>query len=217
LKTAVGIAVVLAACAPAVPTAGQEAVLRFTGAPLSRSVQNESDAAIDRACAWLLAAQSPDGSWCADAKTTALCLLALAGDGAELSPATRAAIDRGLGWLEAAPAPQASLVRQDAQREGGWPALALAVFGRSPLPVPLPMPPLPPPEASEAERAFWFAHAVNRALGGELPAAAEEPADWRAPLANRWTTTQEIDVRGRGHWRASVPDTAFAILLLKEL
>lgn len=189
-------------------------VLRFTSAPLTRSVRNEADAAIDRARDWLAARQSPDGSWNGDARTTAICLLALADDETAVGQRQAgSAIGRALDWLEACPDSRDSSRAPSAS----WPRIALAVFGRLP-PSDLPeLPPCPDSGATEAERAFWFAHAVNRALRGELPASAGTPDGWRAPLAARWTTTQQIDEHGRGHWRSSVPDTAFAILLLKEL
>lgn len=70
------------------------------------------------------------------------------------------------------------------------------------------------------ERAFWFAHAVNLASGGNLytdGAGDLRALDWRADIANLCTTSQKIGGCGHGNWNNSPRDTAFAVLLLKEL
>lgn len=97
---------------------------RFGSGPLTRSVQNETDAAIDRAQYWLLARQAPDGSWGgSNLYLTAVCTLALSGDGGP-SPAThQAGVARATGWLRTVPAPAPDTpagVRADA-----WRTLAL--------------------------------------------------------------------------------------------
>ena len=191
-------------------TAAPAQLVRFGGAKLTRSVQNEADAAIDRACAWLIAEQAPDGSWSGDVKATAACILALAGSGEELPEAERAAVERGLAWLTATNA--LNIAAQPALK-----ALAEAAGAEAPLPDILKAPDSQALSCVNAEDAFLFAYAINCHHGGELPSQDGAPTDWRAPLAGKWTTSQEIDARGRGHWRSSPLETAFAILLLREL
>ena len=199
-------AAALILCATAAPAQ----LVRFGGAKLTRSVQNEADAAIDRACAWLIAEQAPDGSWGGDVKATAACILALAGSGEELPEAERAAVERGIAWLTATNA--LNIAAQPALK-----ALAEAAGAGAKAPRPDIKEALAALEADDAEDAFLFAYAINRDHGGELPSRDGAPTDWRAPLASKWTTSQEIDARGRGHWRSSPLETAFAILLLREL
>lgn len=199
-------AAALILCATAAPAQ----LVRFGGAKLTRSVQNEADAAIDRACAWLIAEQAPDGSWGGDVKTTAACILALAGSGDELPEAESAAVERGIAWLTATNA--LNIAAQPALK-----ALAEAAGAEAPLPDILKASDSQALSCVHAEEAFLFAYAINRDHGGELPSRDGAPTDWRAPLASKWTTSQEIDARGRGHWRSSPLETAFAILLLKEL
>lgn len=199
-------AAALILCATAAPAQ----LVRFGGAKLTRSVQNEADAAIDRACAWLIAEQAPDGSWNGDVKATTACILALAGSGEELPEAERAAVERGIAWLTATNA--LNIAAQPALK-----ALAEAAGAEAPLPDILKASDSQALSCVNAEDAFLFAYAINRDHGGELPSQDGAPTDWRAPLASKWTTSQEIDARGRGHWRSSPLETAFAILLLKEL
>ena len=199
-------AAALILCATAAPAQ----LVRFGGAKLTRSVQNEADAAIDRACAWLIAEQAPDGSWSGDVKATAACILALAGSGEELPEAERAAVERGIAWLTATNA--LNIAAQPALK-----ALAEAAGAEAPLPDILKASDSQALSCVNAEKAFLFAYAINRDHGGELPSHDGAPTDWRAPLASKWTTSQEIDARGRGHWRSSPLETAFAILLLREL
>ena len=205
-------AAALILCATAAPAQ----LVRFGGAKLTRSVQNEADAAIDRACAWLIAEQAPDGSWSGDVKATAACILALAGSGEELPEAERAAVERGIAWLTATNAPSLwrnlALGALSRQRSD-----ALAEGAEAPLPDILKALDSQAMSCENAEKSFLFAYAINRDHGGELSSQNGAPTDWRAPLASKWTTSQEIDTRGRGHWRSSPLETAFAILLLKEL
>lgn len=253
------------------------AAARFTSAPLSRSVRNESDAAIDRACAWLASLQSEDGSWCGDAaagegdaELTSIVLLALAGSGEELSDEGAEAVRAGAEWLKGHPCAGSGPA-------AAWRDIALAAFApeavrgatnalpyapgvstngacairrraaflgiddtaaatNSPFaddPVfrmlcnPGATAAVLPQEAAAwpcgpeaAERAWWFAHAVNLATGGSLYAdggGSLRAIDWRADFAGRCTTSQKIDGRGRGNWNGSPRETAFAVLLLKEL
>ena len=290
-----------AASAPAEPSARPPVPAKFTRGPLTRSVQNESNAAIDRACSWLASHQNAAGYWGdADAGLTAVCALALAGAGEELLPDERATVDRAVAWLLN---PQSTndismalaTTNATAAASLAWRDMALAVFS----------PETPPdnrflaatadtegagfalreaailrsavamnasatnffptgtgdfcadsqhalvagdsasassaavlrgealvaarkvladlrgglPEGGSA--ACWrFARCVNRSLGGEIALTAGEEVislPWRGRLANFWTTTQRIDDRGRGHWKDSIEETAFAVLLLKEL
>lgn len=77
-----------------------------TSGPVSASLQNEIDAAVDRGREWLLAQQNADGSWGTHADTrtraTALASLALLH---EVTVAQRAAALRGCRWLAQNPSP----------------------------------------------------------------------------------------------------------------
>lgn len=169
---------------------------------------------MDRGCVWLVSEQGEDGSWNDDIRLTAISVLALAGTGEETPQEGAAAIARAVAWLEAqhdSPAPQSALL---------WRAFALAVTGRGDANSLPPLPPPPANDATPAERAFWYAHAMNAVFDGEPPiqtAATATDLDWRSSLASQWTTSQKIDTRGRGHWGKSIETTAFAILLLNEL
>ena len=155
-------AAALILCATAAPAQ----LVRFGGAKLTRSVQNEADAAIDRACAWLIAEQAPDGSWSGDVKATAACILALAGSGEELPEAERAAVERGIAWLTATNA--LNIAAQPALK-----ALAEAAGAEAPLPDILKASDSQALSCVNAEKAFLFAYALNRDHGGELPEYAE--------------------------------------------
>lgn len=235
----------LAAAVFSATLADAEAFLRFTGAPLTRSVRNEADAAIDRACAWLAAKQSPDGSWSSGIKTTSVCLLALAGSGEELPEKERETVRKGIDWLKGTVEADTDDVSPE---DAAWRDMAFAVLAPDALRKPFAEIPCPddctaaaacaireraailgigdaaaspksvPRPGEDAECAWWFAHAANRNPGGEITfAPGTEPVAWRESLANAWTVSQQIDERGRGFWPGSAEDTAFAILLLKEL
>jgi len=258
------------------PMAHAGTSLRFTGAPITRSVQNESDAAIDRACSWLADRQCDDGGWPEGPKATAVCLLALAGSGEELPPAWRQTIDRGVAWLANLPADQCAAAAEDL----AWRGMALAVLAphgdgataaiacpdgvstNAACAISEHAKILGTADAADAtastaagdavfellraapnsrealekayslywlagdaplsdfgaERVWWAVHALNRATGGELPQIpGYERPGWRGALANGATTSQAVAPRGRGHWGGSVEETAFTILLLKEL
>ena len=290
---------VLAALVP-LATLAAPAPVTFTRGPLTRSVQNESDAAIDRACAWLAARQNPAGYWGeSDAGLTAVCALALAGSGEELPPAERATVDRAVAWLASPSATNAlpstlAATNATAAAALAWRDMALAVFSPATPPDTNFLSSTAAPDAAgfalreavvlrlvgaapaaagnlfpvgtgdfcaDAQRALvagdsasaslaalrgealvaarkvladlrrglpgggsascWrFARCVNRSLGGEVSLTAGEEVvslPWRSRLANFWTTSQRIDDQGRGHWKDSVEETAFAVLLLKEL
>lgn len=264
--------VILAAC-----MAGAQAV-RFSGPPVSRSVRNESDAAIDRACAWIAARQDADGSWAGDPELTSVAVLALAGAGEELQGRERATVDRAVEWLSGAAVTNVSAA--------AWRDIALAVFppsGGAAAPAPIPYssagtvsdalaireraavlgiddlrdaagsaftndfvfalmcrrgspasaadpgmarlaadalaaPTDSPGDIPPSEKLWWVARAVNLTLGGNLPADRQAIGpSWRSRLTSLYTNSQSIDGKGRGHWRGSLRDTAFAVLLLKEL
>lgn len=72
---------------------------------------------------------------------------------------------------------------------------------------------------NNAEYGWWFARAVNRHFNGELISIKDgnfSLIDWRSSLAGAWITSQSMDDRGFGYWKNPI-ETAFAILLLKEL
>ena len=74
---------------------------------------------------------------------------------------------------------------------------------------------------SQAQRAWWLARTLNRQAGGVLALAGGPALDWRRDLAGYWVNHQRIAPRGGGHWLSDavspVEETAFAILLLREL
>ena len=74
---------------------------------------------------------------------------------------------------------------------------------------------------SQAQRAWWLARILNRQAGGVLTLANGQTLDWRGDLAGYWVNHQRIAPCGGGHWLADtvspVEETAFAILLLREL
>ncbi len=75
--------------------------LRIGSGPLNASVENERDAAIDRAVAWLVASQSPEGHWGgSNVVATAVAALAIRGDRSEIPPAEAAAVDKAVKWLK---------------------------------------------------------------------------------------------------------------------
>ena len=133
-------AVVLAAAS----AAGAAPFLRIGSGPLNASVENERDAAIDRAVAWLVASQSPEGHWGgSNVVATAVAALAVRGDREEMPQADAAAVDKAVKWLKS-PActnalytipPQKSYLRINGvipntprQRAIAWRRLALPVL-----------------------------------------------------------------------------------------
>lgn len=258
--------------------------VRFTGAPLERSSQNESNAAIDRATDWLLSQQNEKGYWGdEDHLLTAVATLAIAGSNSEnrKTPQIKKAVD----WLKSPSCTSNKTVRLKAIL---WREIALTVFAPDAIDIrPLrickvtdkiryafyeiiflrkykdgklpylhslqnyrPQPSdviflsyykknsyiesametlakewsssgdVPEKWKEDAEMAWWYAHAINRAFNGEIYLKSNgeiTPINWRAPLANHWTTTQTMDAKGRGNWKNSILETAFAILLLSEL
>lgn len=93
---------VIFAIAAVMPLTAATPQRRFGGGSLSRSVQNETLAAIDRATDWLVSRQNDDGSFGTnDVRLTSLCSLALFGGSAEIPPAHRRAVDKAVAWLEA--------------------------------------------------------------------------------------------------------------------
>lgn len=106
--------------------------VRFSAGDLSRSVRNETAAAIDRACGWIVAAQNPTGYWGeADVLLTSLCSLALAGNGTDIPEGDLQAFKKALAWLES-PASTNALSRSSASTGNeaalAWRDMALAVF-----------------------------------------------------------------------------------------
>ncbi len=297
---ALSAALTFVASAQSEPYVRPPAPVKFTGGPLTCSVQNESNAAIDRACAWLASRQNAAGFWGdADPGLTAVCALALAGAGEELLPDERATVDRAVAWLlspQATNAISMALAATNATVAArlAWRDMALAVFSPETPPdnrflaapadaegagfalreaiilrdavamnasatnffpagtgdfctdsqhalvaetsASAPHAAVLRDEARTAERRTFarlnegraitaaecwrFARCVNRSLGGEVAltdGGEVVSLPWRGRLANFWTTSQRIDDRGRGHWKDSVEETAFAVLLLKEL
>ncbi len=77
--------------------------IRISSAPLSRSVANETSAAIDRGTAWLLANQEQDGSWAGTHDSdrlyaTSLSLIALGNNYA--SDTISNSVKKAMGWIK---------------------------------------------------------------------------------------------------------------------
>ena len=131
-------------CCSAALAAWSAPFLRIGSGPLNASVENERDAAIDRAVAWLVASQSPEGHWGgSNVVATAAAALAIRGDREEMPQADAAAVDKAVKWLKS-PActnalytipPQKSYLRINGvipntprQRAIAWRRLALSVL-----------------------------------------------------------------------------------------
>lgn len=89
--------------------------------------------------------------------------------------------------------------------------------------------------SGDARRAWWLARAINRCAHGELATPGDGTqtvarVDWRHELARDRIGRQRIDRRGDGWWQpsgtdtnsvphddAAIVETAFTILLLREL
>ncbi len=75
--------------------------LRIGSGPLNASVENERDAALDRAVAWLVASQSPEGYWGdSNVVATAVAALAIRGDREEMPKSDAEAVERAVKWLK---------------------------------------------------------------------------------------------------------------------
>lgn len=74
---------------------------RFGGGALTRSVQNETFAAIDRASDWLVGQQNADGSFGTNnVRLTSICALAISGGTLDLPPRLKVSVKKAIGWLE---------------------------------------------------------------------------------------------------------------------
>ena len=90
-------------CCLAALSAGAAPFLRIGSGPLNASVENERDAAIDRAVAWLVASQSPEGHWGdSNVVATAVAALAIRGDREEVPKSDAEAVDKAVKWLKSA-------------------------------------------------------------------------------------------------------------------
>ena len=160
------------------PTSAAAPARRFGSGPLTRSVQNEADAAIDRAQLWLLAEQAAGGSWGgSNLYLTAVCAIALSGDGVPAPAAHEAAVARALAWLRTAPAPASAT--PDGARTAAWRELALRHLDGAPRAPAAPIPE-PPPAALSNLLVELVLHEV-RALDG-IPPPEPAPADSGHPV-----------------------------------
>ena len=120
--------------------AGAAPFLRIGSGPLNTSVENERDAAIDRAVAWLVASQSPEGHWGnSNVVATAVAALAVRGDREEMPKADAEAVEKAVKWLLSPACKDAcddsSDIQQGATRKLrglAWRDLALAVLRPKP-------------------------------------------------------------------------------------
>ena len=141
-------------------------------------MQNETDAAIDRAQFWLLGEQAPGGSWGgSNLYLTAVCALALSGDGAPAPTAHVAAVARARAWLRAAPAPAPAT--PEGVRAAAWRELALRHLDGAPRSPAAPLPE-PPPAALSNLLVELVLHEA-RALDGSPP-PEPAPADSGHPV-----------------------------------
>ncbi len=119
-------AVVLAAASV---TCAAAPFLRIGSGPLNASVENERDAAIDRAVAWLVASQSPEGHWGgSNVVATAVAALAIRGDREEMPKTDAEAVERAVKWLKSTACTNSIAVLSDGVRAQVWRELTLAVF-----------------------------------------------------------------------------------------
>ncbi len=111
---------------------------RFGSGPLTRSVQNEADAAIARAQSWLIEQQAADGTWGGqNPYLTAVCALAVSGDGTTAPERHEKAIVKAVHWLATHPATNACTVKN--LQAAAWRDLALQVLGAPSAPVRSPL------------------------------------------------------------------------------
>lgn len=106
---------------------------RFGGGALTRSVQNETFAAIDRASDWLVGQQNADGSFGTnDVRLTSICALAISGGTLELPPRLQASVEKAVGWLESNCCTNVNDISATAWREIALTVLSTNKFETSP-------------------------------------------------------------------------------------
>ena len=122
LKLLLAVAIFATACVAA-------PFLRIGSGPLNASVENERDAAIDRAVAWLVASQSPEGHWGgSNVVATAVAALAIRGDREEMPKADAEAVERAVKWLKS---PDCTNAIATVDRAMVWRRIAIVVLDSS--------------------------------------------------------------------------------------
>ena len=112
----------------------------FGGGPLTRSIQNEANAAINAASAWLADRQDANGSWATnDVRLTSLCAIALlSAENPFISarPPSHLNCRRAIQWLQSPAATNAlSTLKDDKQLSArAWREMALCAFTRGKTP-----------------------------------------------------------------------------------
>lgn len=141
-RSAIASALVVAASLLAPPASGDVPVSRrFGGGPLSRSVQNEANAAIDAASAWIAARQDANGAWGGgDVRLTSLCAIALFSAEDPLSgslPPFHWNLRRATLWLQSPEATNAlAALEGDRQLSArAWREMALCAVTRGEAPM----------------------------------------------------------------------------------
>jgi len=111
-----------------------------TSGPVSASLQNEINAAVDRGRAWLVSRQNSDGGWGSNdhVRLTAMAALALA---QEAAPDEKASAARAAQWLLSSAVSNATLTCDPEAQS--WRALALHVMCKSTPGATPRLPPLP--------------------------------------------------------------------------
>ena len=109
--------------------AGAAPFLRIGSGPLNTSVENERDAAIDRAVAWLVASQSPEGHWGnSNVVATAVAALAVRGDREEMPKADAEAVERAVKWLKSPACTNSMVAVHNDGRAEVWRRIAIVVL-----------------------------------------------------------------------------------------